>query len=207
MYKIWINDTPLFLCDNQEWQSLPEEEHRLMSAYTGDRKFFLQHIDMLEKTDRFDAVVLYADDFDSMVDDFRHLYEVVLAAGGVVFNEQEEIALIFKRGLWDLPKGKINEEETAEEAALREVREETGLKELDLGPFLSHSYHTYQRDDARKLKKTVWFLMHSGQRELHPQTEEQIQEARWTDPVAFLDQSGTTYPSVQTLLHQAVNSR
>ncbi|UCG36634.1 MAG: NUDIX hydrolase [Candidatus Bathyarchaeota archaeon] len=56
--------------------------------------------------------------------------EDVSASGGVIFrvnNEKLEVALISKGNRWFLPKGLIEPDETVEDAALREVREETGL--------------------------------------------------------------------------------
>ena len=68
--------------------------------------------------------------------------------------------LIFRRGHWDLPKGKIDPGETPEQAAIREVQEETGLRELTLGPALPASFHTYRdQQDRRVLKQTYWYLM------------------------------------------------
>jgi 8-oxo-dGTP pyrophosphatase MutT (NUDIX family) len=52
---------------------------------------------------------------------------IIKAGGGIVVNEQNEVLLIYRRGKWDLPKGKLDDGETIEECALREVKEETGL--------------------------------------------------------------------------------
>ena len=52
----------------------------------------------------------------------------VVAAGGLVTNDKNELLTMFRRGKWDLPKGKLDEEETIEACALREVREETGIE-------------------------------------------------------------------------------
>ena len=59
-------------------------------------------------------------------------FKVIKAAGGVVQNSQNKYLLIFRRGKWDLPKGKIDKGETIKNAATREVMEETGLHEIEL---------------------------------------------------------------------------
>ena len=51
----------------------------------------------------------------------------IIAAGGLVTNENNELLMIFRRGKWDLPKGKLDKGETIEECAIREVEEETGI--------------------------------------------------------------------------------
>ena len=63
---------------------------------------------------------------------------MIQAAGGLVNNEKDEILMIFRRGKWDLPKGKLDKGETLEECAVREVEEETGLKKLQLTSTLAY---------------------------------------------------------------------
>ncbi len=59
-------------------------------------------------------------------------FTVIQAGGGLVLNEKNELLMIFRRGKWDLPKGKIDAGETIDMTALREVSEETGLTKLQL---------------------------------------------------------------------------
>ena len=53
-------------------------------------------------------------------------------AGGLVFNKKAQILLIFRKWSWDLPKGKVEKNETLASAAIRETAEETGLKKNQL---------------------------------------------------------------------------
>ena len=64
--------------------------------------------------------------------------EKIIADGGLVFNEKKQLLMIFRREKWDLPKGKLDKGEKIEDCALREVEEETGLKELKLKNFAVH---------------------------------------------------------------------
>ena len=88
--------------------------------------------------------------------------------------------MIFRRGSWDLPKGKMEPFETKSEAALREVQEETGLKNIALITKLCTTYHIYgERPERRFLKPSYWYLMSSTDKVLTPQKEEDIEIAEW----------------------------
>ena len=52
---------------------------------------------------------------------------IIEAGGGMVFNPIGELLMMLRRGQWDMPKGKLDEGETIEACALREVEEETGI--------------------------------------------------------------------------------
>ncbi|MDR2980487.1 MAG: NUDIX domain-containing protein [Bacteroidales bacterium] len=102
------------------------------------------------------------------------------AAGGIVTNDRDEVLLIFRRGYWDFPKGKVEESESFPEAALREVSEETGLTSLRITSELISTFHTYIQNGQEILKQTYWFSMKSDKPEiLIPQIEEEITEIRW----------------------------
>ena len=105
---------------------------------------------------------------------------VVEAAGGLVRNEQGQNLLIYRNGFWDLPKGKIEPGESRKLAAMREVSEETGLKDPQLGPFITSTHHIYKQGGQRFLKRTHWYAMScKGPQELSPQTEEGIEQVSW----------------------------
>ena len=81
----------------------------------------------------------------------------VVGAGGVVFNKRGEVLLIRDRqGYWVFPKGHVDEGETIEQTALREVEEETGIEARVLGG-LSNTYYTNNKGIEREV---FWFVMH-----------------------------------------------
>ncbi len=107
---------------------------------------------------------------------------LIESAGGLVCNDDNCILLMFKRGKWDLPKGRIeNDEKTV--AALREVHEETGLtlKKIEITGKLPPTWHTTRHGNTRYLKKTHWYVMHYHGHfdDVKPQVEEGIIECRW----------------------------
>jgi mutator protein MutT len=126
---------------------------------------------------------------------------LIQAAGGLVENEKGEILFIFRRGKWDLPKGKIDPGETLEECAIREVEEETGITNLRLIKFLLVTYHDYTEGGMKIKKESHWFLMNaSSQQALVPQLEEDISEIRWIAPADLGSVLKNTYPTIVDVL-------
>lgn len=108
---------------------------------------------------------------------------IIESAGGLICNRSFHILLMFKRGRWDMPKGRIEGEASRQEAAIREVQEETGLDagKLSIAGKLVSTWHTTSHDKVRYLKKTHWFLMQydGDDDDMTPQVEEGIIECRW----------------------------
>lgn len=108
----------------------------------------------------------------------------IIAAGGLVFNEHSELLMIFRRGKWDLPKGKLDDGETLEACAIREVMEETGVNNLELGILLGKTYHQYfdKWVGEEVIKETWWYEMNTTvNQKLIPQTSEDIEAIEWAN--------------------------
>ena len=106
----------------------------------------------------------------------------IIAGGGVIFTEWNhvtEVLMIHRRGVWDLPKGKIEPNETIEDGAMRETNEETGCSDLIIRFPLGKTEHNYYENGKYVIKKTYWFAMESGRPELKPQQSEQIDSLEW----------------------------
>jgi ADP-ribose pyrophosphatase YjhB (NUDIX family) len=202
MYKIYINGTPVFLTTPENAAQLPWKTGKLShnTPYLGKKKFIYHYLDLLEKNTQIEAVVLHSPQLDQLWADFQSCFKVQEAAGGFVLNPAGKLLVFFRRGSWDMPKGKIDPGETPEQAALREVQEETGLKQLVLADFLCHTYHTFQQKGQRILKKTWWYRMHTTQLDLTPQTEEDIEQIEWVDPGPWLLTQTLVYGNIRDVI-------
>ena len=131
------------------------------------------------------------------------VFKFIDAAGGLVKNEKNEYLFIFRRKRWDLPKGKLDKGETIEEAALREVKEESGLKAVLLEHFICPTYHIYPLNETFVIKTTYWYLMSASCTEkLKPQTEEDITEIMWLAPEKISKIKANTFPSILEVINR-----
>lgn len=135
---------------------------------------------------------------------FCALFTEIQAGGGLVSNDRGEYLMIFRRGLWDLPKGKCEAGERIEECAVREVLEETGLSTVELGSLICVTHHTYHLDGVFCLKHTYWFQMKNRNGEpLRPQIEEEIHKAEWMPWSEVLVHAPLCYNSVKEVISRA----
>lgn len=199
--KIYFGDKPVYLC-NEVDAYLNEIMHHpdavFIDELSGPAIKSLLH--EIVKED-FHAGIIWNEDLEKLKKAFFKHFTPVTAAGGVVENEKGDILLIFRRGKWDLPKGKLDKGETIEQCALREVMEETGLTNVALKQPLTITYHTYDEFGKHILKDSHWFQMTvSGKQELTPQTEEDILEIKWVKKNELKNYLNNTYPSVKEVL-------
>ena len=140
----------------------------------------------------------------ALQEEIHKLYQPIDAAGGVVKNEDGNVLMIYRRGKWDLPKGKCDDGEDIADCALREVTEETGLHKISLGEKICDTYHIYSQYNQNLLKRTAWYHMHGTVKEtLVPQAEENIQEARWISLSDINPMLRKTYDAIKEVLTQA----
>jgi 8-oxo-dGTP pyrophosphatase MutT (NUDIX family) len=202
MYTIYVNGSPLRL-RSEAIEPRPE----LTLRYPGKKQFFLQLTDTLESGSYDDGAVVICPDVEEAWEAFKGLHKWIPAAGGAVWNDGK-LLCIHRRGSWDLPKGKIDKGETIPEAAVREVQEETGINQIDLGAALPTTYHTYRtKKGKRVLKPTYWFHMETNDAELVPQAEEDIEKAEWIGLDGLAEIKAGMYKSLHHVVDAAVETK
>jgi 8-oxo-dGTP pyrophosphatase MutT (NUDIX family) len=202
--KIFFQDKPLFLCDDLDEAITPYVHHDdavFVDEFSTPAINSMIH-EMKQK--KVHAGILYHTNLNELKKAVWKKFNIVLAGGGVVTDQHKQVLLIHRKGKWDLPKGKLDKNESLEHCALREVKEETGLKEVKLIESLFTSYHVYDESGKHILKETHWYTMHAdGKQSVHPQSEEQIDEIKWVKQSGLSEYLKKTYPLIRDVLSEA----
>ena len=192
MYKVFIKDTPIILSTvkniGKQYTAIPIKDIEFKKLIKDIKKGKLKYVNLYHP----DKAML-----DSIL---LEKLPVVVAAGGMVYNSKQQILFIKRNNRWDLPKGRVEKNERLEDAAIREVEEETGVKNLELGDFITKTYHVFKRNKKWKLKVTYWYEMHSDyQGKLKPQKEEGIKKVKWKNFEQSQRALKNTYENVKLL--------
>lgn len=180
MYKIFVQNKPLYLIDNVN-KEVEVYLHRQDTIFIDElnSNAINTMVQQLETPDFYAGVFQYPD-LNKLIKAFKSHFTVLVAAGGFVHIKNREALLIFRKGKWDLPKGKLDEGESIETCAVREIKEETGAGYLKLEKPLKITYHTYYEQEKHILKESHWFLIKASRKSiLKPQTEEDIERCEW----------------------------
>ena len=115
-------------------------------------------------------------------------------------NSKSEILFIYRNDKWDLPKGKAEKNEQLPQTALREVKEETGIKEVSINKPLDITYHIFRRNNEYRLKVTYWFDMFSDYEGIFfPQLDEGITDVKWVKKNDLEEIKINSYPNIRLL--------
>lgn len=146
------------------------------------------------------------DERKSFLEGYKNKFSPIGAAGGIPVRPDGRILLIFRRGVWDLPKGKFEKGETIKECAIREVKEETGIGRITIGNQLPDSYHIFKGRTKWRFKTTHWFMMPSDDEgELVPQAKEGITDVQWMKLKKLYREPPETYPLILDIIRQIRN--
>ena len=202
MYKtIYVGEKPVILIEESD-PLLPTYAHDPNVLLLNELSAQISHTIMHETQDStIEKIVLTHSSLETLEHFFFKHFNLIQAAGGIIENENNELLIIFRRGKWDLPKGKIDLNETPEICALREVEEETGLKNISLGALICMTYHVYEAFGKKMLKETYWYKMNVvGLQQLQPQTEEDIESAIWIPKCDWPKYAPDSYASIRQVM-------
>ena len=196
MYKVFFNESELTFSN----QSNPEAKNILFHHETQfDEAFHL----LSSNSSKF--VNIFSDDIDAVWASFLNYFKHIKAAGGIVRNPQDDILFIFRLGKWDLPKGKMEEGESKEESAIREIEEECSITNLQLKRFLMPTFHIYYLREY-VIKETYWFeVFYDGVELPLPQTEEGIETVEWKKECEIPQLLENSYPNIKLLMDNYLN--
>lgn len=176
-YKIYYNNSVVLITAKEQ---INQNFAKVMSNEKQIADFFTKNCVVFDGLTDQDVLAINRHPGEVMCN-FMDKAEIVIAGGGIVLNENNEVLLIHRKGKWDLPKGKIELNESIKAGAEREVEEETGVKIAEVADKPVVTYHAYKLKGKNCLKQTEWYEMTAqpGQHQLTPQADEGIDEVRW----------------------------
>ncbi|MEJ7911715.1 MAG: NUDIX domain-containing protein [Chitinophagaceae bacterium] len=200
MVKIYFDTRALILAGKDEDPDASHEGYE--TTFATGKEISVQ--DVWTDHKRYPLGLLcWTSDADALLNEIKQQLLVLPAAGGFVYTKDKNVLLIFRRGKWDLPKGKLDAGESLAECALREVEEETGLAGAQIGQSLPTTYHIYKEKERLVLKESYWYMMLSDTTlPLAPQTEEDIEECRWVHANDLHKYYSNAQPSIIDILKE-----
>ena len=193
MYKVFVNDKPIVLTTEVSKET-DFKNYLLKTVKIGKvikdlRKPSIKEARLIGKNEK------------KLLKRFLKKWPNVIAGGGKVYNEKGEILFIYRNDKWDLPKGKVDRKETIEAAALREVEEETGVKNLKIIKPLETTYHIFKRNGRHRIKITYWFEMKTSYTgKLQPEEIEGITKVEWLNQNQTQNALENSYANIKSLI-------
>ena len=201
MHKIYFEKRCIIICEPSE-QALADPNS--VEFHFGETISIHSLVAMFEASESLSRIYIPTDNTEWMYRRVCAEFREVDAAGGLVSNRRRDYLLISRNGLWDLPKGHREEGEDIEVTALREVREETGVEQLELGSLICITDHCYLRGGVWHLKHTWWYnMLYTDPVDLTPQREEDITKAAWVAKSSLPPFLKNTYPSIIEVFREA----
>ncbi|WP_242918420.1 NUDIX hydrolase [Pontibacter liquoris] len=159
----------------------------------------------VKKLKKLRSLTLVTDKKKKLIAHLKDQFKIVKAAGGLVLKDGK-ILMIYRLGVWDLPKGKLNRKEAVQAGALREVEEECNIQVEVVGK-LPKTWHSYAYKGKKILKKTSWYVMACTDDSLmKPQAEEFIEEVRWMTPEEATKVLPKAYTSIAFIVSHYLQS-
>jgi len=200
MYKVFIDNREVNFTNN-----LNSIDGRSYIKFNSNQSVVHELIPLLSTQPKNESVYVYIDQYNFDLKIFFKEFIFVDAAGGIV-QENDEFLFIKRNGYWDIPKGKLNNRESFEKAAQREIEEECGINNLILKNQICSTFHTYFFKNEWYLKKTIWYHFElKSHQETRCQEEEGITEIVWLPRSKFQKIYKNTFSSIHFVISEFIN--
>lgn len=195
MYKVFIENRPIIFTQNNIYDG---KSHSIDAAKVKSiENDLLPFIHSIAKEKEF--YIICQDEKLEFERIFQH-YDKIFASGGIV-KRKNKLLFIKRNGFWDIPKGKLEENESPEEGALREIEEECGIVGMTIQKPIVETNHTYNFRGVPTLKRTYWYaLEYTGSKEVVGQLEEGITKVKWFKMDELQQIRKNTYASILDVL-------
>lgn len=194
MYKVFIDHKPVVFIRKDDLSTELNVVEAADIVTVKDLKPFLK------KASVDNPVFIACEKPKKSFKDFFSDYKKIKAAGGIVQREDKYL-VIKRKGLWDIPKGRIDKGEETEVACVREIMEECGIKGHQITEPLTETYHTMKWNGKKAIKRTFWFMLtYDGPEETRPEKKEGITKAKWMSREKMLSIRSNTYGSINEVL-------
>lgn len=196
MYKVFINDTPIILTSRR----IEDDEHEVFLLKEVDINYIIERV----QKNNLKKACLYHKNEEKLIKILKKKMDYMIAAGGMVINKEGKFLFIYRNKKWDLPKGRKEKNETVEEAAIREIEEETGVKGLQIDHFLDKTYHVFKRNGNYMLKITHWFVLRTDyDGKTIPEVKEGIEAAVWLSADEAKEKLSNCYANIVSLINKS----
>ena len=205
MISVYISDKPLYIATNLTpfLQAIMQKKSTVSVTDLSEEKL-TELLEQIQSPHVTAAVLLQEP--DAALNLLQQRFTHILAAGGFVYSSRQRVLMIFRRGKWDLPKGKLDEGEDLETCALREITEETGVGNLVSEGPLVRTYHTYEQHGQQILKESHWYMVKASEEApFQPQVEEDIEKCEWVDINALEPYTDNTHQSILEVLEAGIS--
>lgn len=195
MYKVFIENKSLIFS-----QFKPKGKNNLIIKSELIKNIDVDVLPLLLNNSENKEVIVFSKNIEEEFKRIFKEYDKVEAAGGIV-RRKKKLLFIKRNGVWDLPKGKLEDDENIADGAVREIEEECGIKHPVVDQQIGITYHTYDYKGIPTIKKTYWFsLDYTGTKETVGQIEEGITKVKWFRSDELKKVRKNTYASIGEII-------
>ena len=201
----YFNDKTIIITDSELMQIEIPNKIYVCKNYFETAFSELTHVIFETETE---LIFIQATDFEKVKTDFINHFTIIEAAGGIVEHSANGLLFIFRRGKWDLPKGKMELNESPELCAEREIEEETDVNNLQRIGKLTDTFHFYEEKGKMILKISHWYQFKTNfEGNLIPQIEEDITAIQWVDVNDLNIQLANTFQAIKDVVDVFLKSK